>query len=59
MQIVTFPTTLHGERVWGYVVRYNGVTITSGYAPTKERAEFRAEYYLRSNFAEVLCALND
>lgn len=43
MQVITFQTTLHCERVWGYLVRYNGITIGQGYAPTKEEAERRAE----------------
>jgi hypothetical protein len=43
MQIVTFQTTLHSEGIWAYLVRYNGITVGLGYAPTKEEAERSAE----------------
>lgn len=39
MDIIVFQTNLHYERVWAYLVRYNGTTICNGYAPTKKEAE--------------------
>lgn len=46
MQIITFPTTLHCERVWGYLVRYNGIVLTEGYGLTKEIAERMANEFI-------------
>lgn len=46
MQVITFQTTLHCERVWGYLVRYNGVVLTEGYGLTKEIAERMANEFI-------------
>ena len=46
MEIITFPTTLHYEKVWCFFVRDNGVTMKIGYAPTKELAEQWANNFI-------------
>ena len=48
MQVITFTTVLHYERVWGYIVRDNGITLTSGYAVTKELAERMANDFINN-----------
>lgn len=48
MQVITFPTTLHGERVWGYFVRHNGMIMTEGFGITKEHAEQMAKHFIET-----------